>query len=90
MVAIKEIYLWTTKVRPEAWKPWANTLAYYKFEWNLNDSSGNGRNASILNWSASYQTVGWQQCFNCNNNNTVSTPLTLANIFNQAFTLNNS
>lgn len=27
-------------------KPWANTIAYYKFDWNLNDSSGNSHTLS--------------------------------------------
>lgn len=37
------------------WKPWANTLAYYKFDWNLNDSSGNWHNLTN-SWTISYST----------------------------------
>lgn len=57
MVAIKKIYLWTNLVRPE-WKPWANTLFYYKFEQNLNDSSWNNRTATWSN--IGYTQVNWQ------------------------------
>ena len=43
------------------WKPWANTIAYYKFDWNLNDSSGNNRNLSMYTGSFSYWTLSsWQ------------------------------
>lgn len=43
---IKEVYVWNRKIRPIWWQPWPNTVAYYKFEGNLNDSSGNNRNLS--------------------------------------------
>lgn len=33
------------------WIPWANTVAYYKFDWNLNDSSWNNRN---LTWWSTF------------------------------------
>lgn len=41
------------------WHPWANTIAYYKFDWNLNDSSWNNRNLSIYSWSPTYWTETW-------------------------------
>ena len=43
---------------PREWKPWSNTLAYYKFDWNLNDSSWNSRNFTS-NWTVSYWTETW-------------------------------
>ena len=44
---IKKIYLGQRQIRPDVqWQPWPNTVAYYKFESNLNDSSGNNRNLS--------------------------------------------
>lgn len=48
----KENYLWGW------WKPWANTISYYKFDWNLNDSSWNNRN---LSWGSSWTfwTTAW-------------------------------
>lgn len=47
---------------PWWWEPWANTVAYYKFDWNLNDSSGNDRNLSMYTWSFTYSTLSsWQQ-----------------------------
>ena len=39
----------------EVWTPTSNTLAYYKFEWNLNDSSGNWHNLTN-SWTISYNT----------------------------------
>lgn len=44
---------------PQGWKPWANTIAYYKFDWNLNDSSGNNRNLSMSTWTFTYWTESW-------------------------------
>lgn len=41
------------------WTPWENTVAYYKFDWNLNDSSGNGRNLSLAWWSVTYWAESW-------------------------------
>lgn len=44
--------------KQNGWKPWANTIAYYDFEQNLDDSSGNGYNATGTNiW---YEQVWWQ------------------------------
>lgn len=66
---VKEVFVWTTKVRPTWWQPWANTIAYYKLDWNLNDSSWNGNNASVGYWSAIYYTVsGDNKAFTCNGN----------------------
>lgn len=47
------------QVRPSGWgwQPWANTVAYYKFDWNLNDSSGNNRNMSLYRGSVTYWTI---------------------------------
>ena len=39
----------------EWWHPWADTIAYYKFDWNLNDSSGNWHNLTN-SWTISYST----------------------------------
>ena len=39
------------------WHPSANTLARYKFEWNINDSSGNSRNLTMRSWSFTYWTL---------------------------------
>lgn len=47
------------RVDQQWWQPWANTIAYYKFDWNLNDSSGNNHNLSVAAWSITYWTAGW-------------------------------
>ena len=44
------------------WKPWANTLAWYKLNWNANDSSWNGNNGTPTN--ISYVTDNWIQVAN--------------------------
>ena len=45
------------------WQPWVNTMAYYKFDWNLNDSSGNGYDLSLLYGSdvMTYPTLTWTE-----------------------------
>ena len=37
-----------------SWQPWANTMIYYKFDWNLNDSSWNNNN-----WTAWWTIIYW-------------------------------
>ena len=56
---VKRIMVWDKQVRPAGWTPWANTVAYYKFDWNLNDSSGNNHPCTVARWSAVYNTVSW-------------------------------
>lgn len=42
------------------WQPWADTICYYQFDNNLNDSSWNGRNLSMSTGSFTYWTEsGW-------------------------------
>lgn len=55
---LKNIYVWTNHVRPSGWQPWANTIAYYKFEWDANDYSWNGHNLTA-SWNVSYVTNSW-------------------------------
>ena len=45
------MYIWQTKIRPTWWQPWANTLAYWKFDDNLSDSSGNNNDATYYYWT---------------------------------------
>lgn len=48
------------QIRPKwEWQPWVNTLVYYQFEQNLNDSSGNGYNITTAS-SYSFVEVWWQ------------------------------
>lgn len=46
---IKNIYIGEV-----TWKPWENTLVYYKLNWNANDESWNGNNgtASNITWDS--------------------------------------
>lgn len=48
-------------VTPSAWwwQPWVNTIAYYEFDWNLDDSSWNNRNLSIETGVFTYGTESW-------------------------------
>lgn len=45
------IYMWR-----EWWTPWANTVAYYPLNWDLNDYSGNNKN---LTWTSITFTSWW-------------------------------
>lgn len=38
------MYIWSQKVRPSEWQPWANTVAYYPLSVDFNDYSWNNRN----------------------------------------------
>lgn len=40
------------------WQPWANTVAYYKFEWDLKDYSGNWHDLT-WRWTITYITDTW-------------------------------
>lgn len=42
------------------WKPWANTIAYYKFEWDAKDYSWNWHDLTA-SWNVSYTTLNWRQ-----------------------------
>jgi len=42
------------------WKPWANTIAWYKFEWDAKDYSWNWYDLTA-NWNVSYTTLNWRQ-----------------------------
>lgn len=69
---IKKIYVWTTKVRPDTWKPWANTIWYWTFDdrnanqitdvsWNWNDLTGGTMptytQVSWTNYAGNYANV---------------------------------
>ena len=62
---VKKRLIWTQQVRPSEWKPWTDTLAYWKLNWNLNDSSSNNRNLKNA-WQLTFATVDWIQCAACN------------------------
>lgn len=44
----------TKKAGWGGWQPGVNTVLYYEFDWNLNDSSWNNRNQSVWVWSFTY------------------------------------
>lgn len=50
------MYIWSQKVRPIQWTPWADTLCYYEFDNDLTDSSWNGHDLSVRTGSVSYWT----------------------------------
>lgn len=68
------------------WQPWANTLAYWKFDDNLSDSSGNNNNATYYYWTAiSYDTwLVWESAVFWPT--ILTTPLNTT-LFNSEFTL---
>lgn len=62
---LKNAYIWEVKW----WSPSSSTIAYYKFDSNLNDSSGNWHNLSLYTWSVTYWTTsGWWKYAHFNQN----------------------
>lgn len=46
------MYIWQQKIRPSGWggwQPWANTLGYWKLNWDVKDYSGNNRDGTLYN-----------------------------------------
>lgn len=56
---IKKVYLGQRQIYPEKepWEPGTNTIAYYQFNSNLNDSSWNSNNLSTSAWTVTYWTT---------------------------------
>lgn len=80
---ISKMYMWVDEPGRE---PWANTLVYYKFSENLDDSSwngnngtNNGNNVTYTQWTVGYYVNG--------DNSQIQTPLTQAQVFNSNFTI---
>lgn len=70
------------------WKPWANTLAYWKLDGDLNDYSGNNLNFSMGYGSASYWTLAsWKKYFILDGNNNTATVTNTTAISNSAITI---
>ena len=49
--------MWVYLRVKEGWQPWANTIAYWKLDGNLNDSSNNNRDLTARTWTISYWTL---------------------------------
>jgi len=77
------------QVRPDTWwQPWANTIAYYKFNWNLNDSSGNNRNLSLAAGSVTYWTESWWAKYGYFNTSTYTNNYTSMPYYSTNYTIN--
>lgn len=59
---IQRIYVWTTKVRPSGWTPWANTLLYLPLNTTdtYTDKSWNSR--TVTNYGILFWTYAWVDC----------------------------
>ena len=66
---VSKVFVWDTQVRPTWWTPWANTVAYYEFDNNLNDSSGNWHNMSWYNTPSYWTTADWANYANFSGSN---------------------
>lgn len=64
----KKIYI---RVDEQWWQPWANTIAYWRLNWNTLDSSWNDRNLSVRTWSISYGVLSWWQNYWIFDGNTI-------------------
>lgn len=51
---VKRRLIWTQQVRPDIWKPWTNTLAYYPFISDLKDYSGNWYDFTTYSWTTTF------------------------------------
>ena len=60
----KEVYVWDKQVRPaRPRKPTSNTIVYYEFNNNLQDSINNSHPLSLTQWTAQYWTIWMRKCF---------------------------
>ena len=85
------MYIWQTKIRPSSswWQPDpTRTLIYYKFDNNLDDSSGNS-NDGTGEGTLNYTLFSWSSTdyYITSDDGVITTPLTQADVFNWAFTL---
>lgn len=53
---IQKIFIGSNQVRPHTWRPWANTVAYYPFTWDILDHSWNWKDLALNAWSYSLFT----------------------------------
>ena len=80
----------TNSITAEFWrKPWTDTIAYWKLDWDLNDYSWNNRHAT---WSSNitYQTLtSWIKVAKTtsNSNDWISVPWNIANLLSWDFTV---
>jgi hypothetical protein len=82
---ISKCFLWDTQVRPTWWQPWANTLAYWKFDGNLDS------------WFSWWATLSWTpywyttwllwQAIQSTSNTTITSSLTQWDIYWGAFAM---
>lgn len=95
--AVSKVFVWDTQVRPNGWRPWANTIAYYPLNstTTVHDMSGNWYN--LTNWNSTpFEIYYWVNCakfttsnrnfFECSSLNAV----TLWNIFTVSFRYNSN
>ena len=64
---VKKIYQWSNLVRPNWWKPWANTIAYYPLTDDFNDHKWswtlyNLTNNTVSGNSVILTTLSWVKC----------------------------
>jgi hypothetical protein len=71
--------IWTTKVRPSWWKPWANTVAYYPLTSSTTTSDMSGNNRNLTNSWVIFGTNQWVSCASFNGS---STRLRYSNFYN--------
>lgn len=57
---VTKVFVGSEQIRPSWWQPWANTIAYYPLNWNLNDNSGNGYNLTN-SWTTFITLASWKQ-----------------------------
>lgn len=75
------------RIRPDGWKPWANTILNITMNWDTTDHSLTP-NPITTQWTISYTTLSsWQKVLNCNGSVWVRTTNKLPASTNTKYTL---
>ena len=58
-------YIGQQKIRPTNWTPWANTVGYWKLDWDLTDEMGSYNGTVTSNATVSYESLPWDASVKC-------------------------
>lgn len=87
-ISTKSVEVQNIYIGEYGWKPWSNTIAYWEFDWNLNDSSGNWYNLTATSSSYSYWDLQeWKYVTKGIRSMSFTTALTDTQAFSGNFTL---
>ena len=58
-------YIGQQKIRPTGWTPWANTIAYWKLDWDLTDYMWNYNGTGTGGATITYESLPWNSNVQC-------------------------